>query len=368
MEIALVFVVVVGVVMGLVLCLPKLANRIGLVDEPDSRKHHQGSVPLVGGLAMYCGLVAGMSLLYADPWSSYPALLLGGAVLVVVGMLDDLLELRKRVRLPAQLVAALLMCSLSGIVLRDLGWLAFGEVLTLGVLAVPFTLFCTVGVVNAVNMSDGLDGLAGGLTVITLGALAYLAYDGGAVESLDTLMVLMASVLGFLAFNARSPWCRKAKVFMGDAGSMFLGFAIARFLIDFSQGDARIMHPVTALWIFAVPLMDTVAVMLRRIWARQSPFAADRQHLHHVLLAAGFSVAQTAVLIWTLALLLALVGIIGHIWGLPDGVMLAGFLGVFSIYAWSLSHLGKAARASRPVTAPMLDSAETSAAESSGRV
>src|SRR3569623_259726 len=191
-----------------------------------------------------------------------------------------MLELRKRVWLSAQLGAALLMCSLCGIVLHDLGWLAFGEVLTLGMLAVPFTLFCTVGVVNAVNKSEGLDGLAGGLNVITLGALAYLAYDGGAVENLDTLMVLMASVLGVSSFNARSPWCRKAKVFMGDAGSMFLGLAVARFLIDFSQGDTRIMHPITALGSFAVPLMDTAAVMLRRILARQPPFAADRQHLH----------------------------------------------------------------------------------------
>src|SRR3569833_3385887 len=102
MEIALVFVVVVGVVMGLVLCLPKPAYRIGLVDEPDSRKHHQGPVPLVGGLAMYCGFVAGMSLLYADPWSRKPTKKQNKTKQKVVGMLDDLLELRKRVRLPAQ--------------------------------------------------------------------------------------------------------------------------------------------------------------------------------------------------------------------------------------------------------------------------
>src|SRR3569833_1462016 len=351
MEIALVFVVVVGVVMGLVLCLPKPAYRIGLVDEPDSRKHHQGPVPLVGGLAMYCGFVAGMSLLYADPWSRYPALLLGGAVLVVVGMLDDLLELRKRVRLPAQLAAALLMCSLSGIVLHDLGWLAFGEVLTLGVLAVPFTLFCTVGVVNAVNMSDGLDGLAGGLVLVTFGSLAYLAYDSGSTRDLDVLLLLMACIVGFLIFNARSPWCKRAKVFMGDAGSMFLGFALARFLIDFSQGDQRIMHPVIALWIFAVPLMDTVAVMLRRIMAGHSPFSADRKHLHHLLLSKGLSVGQTVLLIWGLAAVLALIGIVCHSYGISDMAMLVGFLGLFAVYMGVLKHLGRRALAAHQIVA-----------------
>ena len=222
-----------------------------------------------------------------------------------------------------------------------MGWLTSDEVFSLGLLAIPFTLFCTVGVVNAVNMSDGLDGLAGGLVLVTLGSLAYLAYAGGHFTILDPLLLLMAAVVGFLIFNAPSPWGKKAKVFMGDAGSMFLGFVLALFLIDFSQEPNRIMHPVIPLWIFAVPLMDTVAVMFRRVVAGQSPFSADRKHLHHLLLTAGFTVGQTVLTIWILAVLLALIGLMGHAYGISDGVMFFGFLSMFALYSWALSHLGK---------------------------
>lgn len=331
-----------AVVVWLIHVLPKLACRIGLVDEPTSRKQHEGCIPLIGGLAMYGGLIAGLFLLYPAPWLTFPSLVFGGLMLVLVGVGDDLLELRKRIRLPAQIVAALFMAVIGGAVLHDLGWLSFGEILTLGVLAIPFTVFCTVGVVNAVNMSDGLDGLAGGLVLVTFAALAYLAYVGGNAQELDVLLLLMGCVAAFLAFNARSPWCKKAKVFMGDAGSMFLGFAIACFLIDFSQGDQRIMHPVTALWIFAVPLMDTVAVMLRRMVAGHSPFSADRKHLHHLLLSKGLTVGQTVLAIWVLAALLAGAGVLGHSYGVSDGVMLFGFLGMFGLYLGLLSYLAKA--------------------------
>src|SRR3569832_735436 len=230
------------VVMCMIHILPTLACRIGLVDEPNSRKQHEGCIPLIGGLAIYCGFIAGISLFYTAPWLKFPSLVFGGLMLVLVGMLDDLLELRKRVRIPAQVVAALLMAVFGGKVLQDLSWLIFGDLLSLSVLAIPFTIFCTGGVVNAVNMADGLDGLAGGLVLVAFGSLAYLAYDSGSTRDLDVLLLLMACIVGFLIFNARSPWCKMAKVFMGDAGSMFLGFALARFLIDFSQGDQRVMH------------------------------------------------------------------------------------------------------------------------------
>ena len=339
------------VVMCMIHILPTLACRIGLVDEPNSRKQHEGCIPLIGGLAIYCGFIAGISLFYTAPWLKFPSLVFGGLMLVLVGMLDDLLELRKRVRIPAQVVAALLMAVIGGKVLQDLGWLIFGDLLSLSVLAIPFTIFCTVGVVNAVNMADGLDGLAGGLVLVAFGSLAYLAYDSGSTRDLDVLLLLMACIVGFLIFNARSPWCKKAKVFMGDAGSMFLGFALARFLIDFSQGDQRIMHPVIALWIFAVPLMDTVAVMLRRIMAGHSPFSADRKHLHHLLLSKGLSVGQTVLLIWGLAAVLALIGIVCHSYGISDMAMLVGFLGLFAVYMGVLKHLGRRALAAHQIVA-----------------
>lgn len=352
---------VMAVVMCMVHILRKLAWQIGLIDEPDARKRHEGQVPLVGGLAIFIGFCVGLSLIH-PPWERFPALITGGFLLVVIGMLDDLQELSKRVRFLGQVVAALLLSLVGGIMLKDLGWLSFGELLPLGVLAIPFTIFCTVGVLNAVNMSDGLDGLAGGLVLITLGSLAYLAYDAGVTRDLDVLMVLMACVVGFLVFNARSPWCKQANIFMGDAGSLFLGFAVAYFLIDFSQGDSRIIHPVTALWIFAVPLMDTVRVMLRRFIAGRSPFSGDRQHLHHVLLAAGYSVKHTTMLIWAISLLLAITGIVGYSAQVSDGVMLLGFLGLFGVYMRALVYLAKLVWIEEQITETATTSTTTSIA------
>src|SRR3569832_2197943 len=170
------------VVMCMIHILPTLACRIGLVDEPNSRKQQEGCIHLIGGLAIYCGFIAGISLFYTAPWLKFASLVFGGLMLVLVGMLDDLLYLRKRVRIPAQVAAALLMVVIGGKVLRDLGWLGFGDLLSLSVLAIPFTIFCTVGVVNAVNLSVGLDGLACGLVLVAGGARAGRAGGGGSAR------------------------------------------------------------------------------------------------------------------------------------------------------------------------------------------
>ncbi len=209
-----------------------------------------------------------------------------------------------------------------------------GEVALTGSVAFLFTLFCVVGVINALNMSDGLDGLAGGLALIAAGWLIVLVQSAPSLQrgNSDALLILVMVIAGFLCFNLRPPWRARASVFMGDAGSTMLGFVLAWFLVHLSQGPAAVMVPMTAVWILAVPLLDTVAVMIRRIRAGHSPFAADRQHLHHLLLGLGLSDGQTTALLLAVALTTGAAGVAAYGLGAPEHLQFYAFLVLFGLY------------------------------------
>lgn len=321
---------------AILLCLFRpLAVRVGLVDSPDVRKHHDGEVPLVGGVAMFAGFLFGVLSLDA-PLSHWRPLFAGGALLVIVGVLDDFRELSTRMRFAAQILAALLMVLWGGVEIKDLGTLGWwGGVVGLGTFTVPLTVFAAVGVINAVNMSDGTDGLAGGLVLVALLCLLGVALATGRSPDSKVLMLLAAAVAAFLAFNVRALGRRCAWVFMGDAGSMFLGLALAWFFIELSQGPERAIAPVTALWILALPLFDTVAIMVRRALHGRSPFAADRQHLHHMLLRLGFSVDQVVWLMCLVSAMFACIGLLAEHYHVPEALMFYLFLGLFALYFWS---------------------------------
>ncbi len=308
------------------------AQRIGLVDLPGGRKTHVGQVPLVGGLAMFCGFALG-ALLLDVPLAAYRGFFAACGVLTIVGVLDDLHELSSRSRFAAQILAALFMVWWGRVVLADLGLLgAGGAHFALGAWAVPFTVFSTVGVINAINMSDGLDGLAGGLALIALLGLALVAHLAGLVEQLSILAVLSSVVVAFLAFNVRLPGRAQALAFMGDAGSMVLGFAITWFVISLSQGEGRAMPPVLALWLLMVPLYDTVFLLAYRTLTGRMPTAPDYQHLHHVLQMAGLGVNATLASICALAVLGAGIGIAGWRLGWPEATQFQAFLAGFALY------------------------------------
>jgi len=198
-----------------------------------------------------------------------------------------------------------------GVALHDLGELAFGAPLELGFLAIPFTLFATIGVINALNMIDGIDGLSGSVSLVTLFLLAVVAFTGGASDYALLALGLLGGVAGFLFFNLRFLSQRRARVFLGDNGSMLLGFLFAWLLIALSQGPGRVITPVTALWLLSIPLMDTLGVMLRRIWLGKSPFRPDRHHLHHLFIRAGFRVQDIVYAIALIQLTLGAIGILG---------------------------------------------------------
>jgi UDP-GlcNAc:undecaprenyl-phosphate GlcNAc-1-phosphate transferase len=271
----------------LIAALRRVAPRLGLLDLPGGRKRHEGAVPLVGGLAMGAVFLACFSIFRV---SGEVSLWFGAAVAIVLvgGVLDDHRELGSMPKFAFQILAAWVLAQFGASTLAHLGDLLSAERLSLGAAAIPFTVFAIVGVMNAVNMADGLDGLAGGLSLVAAAWFAAAAALAGDAPALWVASLLAGQLIAFLCFNAPFPGRPRALAFLGDAGSLFLGLALAWLAIRLSMAPSPALSPITAVWILGIPLADTVALMLRRLLRGRSPFRPDTEHLHHLLLARGF--------------------------------------------------------------------------------
>ncbi len=309
-------------VAALVYALSKAAPRVGLLAYPGEHRTHQEPTPMVGGIAIYLGILVWV-LTLGDP---YLGLIPGLTVIVIVGVIDDRFHLPSWLRFIAQGLAAYLVIMFTDTELLSLGKLVSDEPFLLGNWSIPLTIFAVVGVINALNMSDGLDGLAGSLTLLVVVGLILL---GG--PDRDLAMAMMATVLGFLFWNIRvlRP---QARVFMGDAGSTMLGLLLGFLLIRASQTESVVFEPVTALWFLVVPLIDAVAVLFLRPLRGMSPFAADQIHYHHLLLAKGLSVNQTLLASLAVHAMFIVAGMLFLHYNVPETVQFYMFLGVFVSY------------------------------------
>ena len=325
---------------GLLLALRAPALKVSLVDYPGGRKRHDQPTPVIGGIAVFGGFIMALVTLDIDLARQAP-LLVGMALLLLCGMVDDYRDLHSLTKLAMQIVAAALIVVWAGLSLDFLGDMQPFGMLALGALAVPLTLFGIVGLVNAVNMLDGLDGLAGGAGFAMLFWLAVAAGLNGAAETQAVIAVLAASLFAFLLFNSRHPLRNRASVFLGDAGSMVLGLGIAWFcLVIAPAGPGAPVSPVAIAWIIALPVMDTMSLTVRRLLKGQSPFAPDREHLHHVFMRAGSSSGEASWVLVAIAFGTGAVGVSLSVFGTPDIVLLLGLLAaialhfVFIRYAW----------------------------------
>lgn len=329
-----------GASIALVLALRTPAWRLGLVDYPGGRKHHEAATPLIGGIAIFGAFV--LAALATDvALRPYAALVTAMALLLACGVLDDLRELGGTTKLAFQIIAATLVVAWGGMVVTEVAALAPVGTLALGAWAVPLTLFGIVGLINAVNMLDGLDGLAGSASLAMLFWLAVAAHLNGFPDAQTLITVVAAALIGFLLFNARHPLRARASVFLGDAGSMTLGIVIAWFCIELAQAGAKApVSPVAIGWIIALPVMDTVSLMLRRILKGRSPFIADHEHLHHLFIRAGYSTGQASWALAGIAFSLGGIGVLFSLYGVPDPLLAIGLLVaiglhfVFIRYAW----------------------------------
>jgi len=275
--------------------------------------------------------------------------LLALSVVIAVGFWDDVTEIRPRLKVTIEIIASSIMIWGAGIELHSVGDLVGWRPIGLWVFSVPLTMFAIVGVMNAVNMMDGMDGLGGSIAFVALAWYAAVAAMCGLEAQFDTALILCGAIAGFLLFNLRLPWQRQARVFLGDAGSLMIGFALGWFAIDLTQGPGRTFPPIAALWIVLLPLADCVSLMARRLRARKSPFDADRHHIHHYLIARGFSHSQTLAFLVTVSAAFGAVGFFGWQLGVPEAILFWVFFAAFFAYhAW----IGRAwARLAAPAAA-----------------
>jgi UDP-GlcNAc:undecaprenyl-phosphate GlcNAc-1-phosphate transferase len=305
--------------------LYRFAGSWGLVDRPDERKHHVGHIPLIGGLAAFIGVLVG-AFVDGQAHLFTNVLLATAAVLAVVGALDDRFDLSVRTRLLVQTAAVLTMVAVTGVQIHTLGHL-FGKEFELGVFGIPVTVVAVIGLLNAFNMMDGIDGLAGTLALVSIGAI--IMYQGQPQWPGVIVLVLLAGALvPYLAVNLGLVG---RKIFLGDAGSMVVGYLLAWTLIHLSQsGPTHELSTIDVLWCVALPVLDTLAVMVRRIREGKSPFKPDRGHIHHMMLRAGLGPRTTLVALLMLAIGLALLGMLTH--SLAPGSNLLAFGALTAIY------------------------------------
>jgi UDP-GlcNAc:undecaprenyl-phosphate GlcNAc-1-phosphate transferase len=320
--------------------LKPIAIKYKLVDKPNMRKCHKGSVPLVGGAAVYIGFFLSLVVMEQKNLIPLKYFMVATGGILLIGVIDDKYDLSVRLKMFCQLIAASVMMFAEHEQLRYLGNLfALGDIY-LGWFSVPFTYLAILGAINAFNMVDGIDGLIGGLSLNTVFSLALLfSFTGRFCESWICLSLITA-LLPFLLFNLTSTnHPRLKKIFMGDAGSMFLGLTIIWMLSIGTQGQNPAFRPVTALWIIAIPLIDMTGVVIRRKQNGKSPFKPDRDHLHHIFMDAGFTSRQTLLFITVLSLIFSTIGIALERMAIAEVIAFIMFLMLFVLYLLAIKYV-----------------------------
>ena len=302
----------------------RLAPALGLVDYPDARKVHTRAIPRCGGLAMVIGVAIPL-LWYLPPNTPLLYLFIAAAVIVLFGLFDDRNNLNYRWKFFGQIFAVLIVMQ-GGILIHRVPlmefenapqWLSYG-----------LTFIFILGVTNAVNLTDGLDGLAAGTTLVALVVLFALTQLSDNSNAAFISLTVIGGILGFLRYNTFP-----ARVFMGDAGSQFLGFITACLSILITQSETCATSPVLPLLILGLPVLDTVMVITIRLYQGRSPFSPDRNHLHHQIMALGFYHNEAVAIIYVLQIILLALAFILRF--SPDTLLL-GIYSAFSICLVSL--------------------------------
>ncbi len=275
---------------------------MGALDYPNERKVHKKPMPVMGGLMIYLGFLFGY-MLFAPQNTQMLAILIASFIVIITGILDVIKPLRAREKLVGQIVAACIIVFYGKILLNDIS--AFGFYFDFGWLAYPLTIIFIVALMNCINFIDGLDGLAAGISTIffaTIGVLAFILHNIGSLE-ITIAFIMIGACLGFLIFNFNP-----SKIFMGEIGSMFLGFMIAVVCLLGFKG-VTLTSLVVPMIILAIPILDTLFAILRRLIHHKPIYEADKQHLHHQLLNKKFSQRTTVLIIYAVSILFSLASI-----------------------------------------------------------
>ena len=336
---------IVGLFVTMVLIPPLVgvSGRLRLVDHPDARKVHAGPIPRVGGIPIFVGVLLPL-LIWAELDRSVLFYLIGGGLIVLFGIADDRYNLEFKWKFAGQVVVTL-VAMLGGVHLQTLPFCGLDPVSPW--IAYPLSFLFILGVTNAMNLSDGLDGLAGGVSMLSLAGMGVLAYAAGGLMLYLGAAALIGAILGFLRFNAHP-----AVVFLGDAGSQFLGFTLAYLAIVLTANVNPALNPILPLFLIGLPLLDTLSVIAIRLRHHRSPFKADKRHYHHRLLAIGFRHYEAVALIYAVQAMAVALGFL--IQYQSDALAAAVFL-FFAALVYGLLYAAEAmhVRIHAPVNTPV---------------
>ena len=314
------------------ICTPlvrTLAVKIGAIDAPDARKVHQVSIPRLGGLAIYIGYM--VSLLYSvKDISSVKGLIIGSVILVAVGIWDDVKQIGPKTKLLGQIVAALMLPIFD----NAIHFISIGDhMLYLEYLSIPLTVFWIVGFTNIVNLIDGLDGLAAGISLIACIAICIVTLQMGQVDLACITLALAGAACGFLRYNFNP-----AKIFMGDTGSMLLGYTMAAISVMGSVKTAATVGLVVPVIVLGLPILDTLFAIVRRRINGRPVFQPDKGHLHHRLLAMGLTQKQAVLLMYAITAVLGCVSIVAAKANFTIGLLLVVL--ILCACVWTATRIG----------------------------
>lgn len=281
-----------------------ISKRLNLVDKPNFRKVHTKPISVMGGTVILFSFLIGI-------WIGHPIeteikpLIIGAIIMYVLGLVDDIYDLKPYIKLAGQIAAALVV-AFYGVTI-DFISLPMGTTIHFGFLSIPITVIWIVAITNAINLIDGLDGLASGVSAIGLITIGFIAILQANIFITMICCVLLGSLIGFLFYNFHP-----AKIFLGDSGALMIGFIIG-FLSLLGFKNITIIALFFPIVILAVPFIDTLFAMIRRVKKGQHIMQADKSHLHHKLLALGYTHRQTVLLIYSISILFSLSSIILYV-------------------------------------------------------
>ncbi len=284
------------------------AHKVGAIDVPkDARRMHQKPIPRLGGLAIYGGFLCSI-LIFGQLDETMLCVLLGAAIIVALGIFDDVLALGAKLKFVVQIVAAAIPVCIGDLqigLFTNLNPLSDTPFVHLGILAVPVTIIWIVGITNAVNLIDGLDGLAVGVSSIAAITMLAVALLTGNMPIAITMAALAGACIGFMPYNLNP-----AKIFMGDTGSTFLGYMLATVSIMGLFKFYAVISFAVPFLILGLPIFDTANAIIRRVAAGRSPMSPDRGHVHHKLIDMGFNQKQAVAILYAISATLGLTAVV----------------------------------------------------------
>ena len=284
------------------------AHKVGAIDVPkDARRMHKKPIPRLGGLAIYGGFLCSI-LIFGQLDETMLCVLLGAAIIVALGIFDDVLALGAKLKFVVQIVAAAIPVCIGDLqigLFTNLNPLSDTPFVHLGILAVPATIIWIVGITNAVNLIDGLDGLAVGVSSIAAITMLAVALLTGNMPIAITMAALAGACIGFMPYNLNP-----AKIFMGDTGSTFLGYMLATVSIMGLFKFYAVISFAVPFLILGLPIFDTANAIIRRVAAGRSPMSPDRGHVHHKLIDMGFNQKQAVAILYAISATLGLTAVV----------------------------------------------------------